>query len=323
MFLRPAGAFRTPAMGECRSVVAMGSTGHPVDAGEVEACSRLPLIHPRLRRLPPPAIVIGMHRGGTSLVAGMLIRLGVFMGPGLRLPHPGEARSPSLILGGYGEAEAFFGLNEQLLERAGATWAQPEPLLALRNDPRFAAAAARFLQGATFGRIARNYLRGMPAGAGVWGWKDPRNTLTLPVWLRLFPDARVLHVHRDPEAAARSLHRRAQLWSDQTLAPAPASHRVARALLSPRAVVRAIRRRLVPPLPAGPNSCLDYDFCLHLARLYDAEAAQCSASLRNCVEIEYAEVLADPAGTARLLAEHTGTDPDAEQVARAVALVKR
>jgi hypothetical protein len=301
----------------------MGSTGHAADAGGVETYPRLPLIHPRLRRLPPPVIVLGMHRSGTSLVAGMLIRLGVFLGPGLRLPQPGEARSPALILGGYGEAEAFFGLNEQLLERAGATWARPEPLLALRGDPGFAAGAARFLQGATFGRIARNYLRGMPVDAEAWGWKDPRNTITLPLWLRLFPEARVLHVRRDPEAAARSLHRRAQLWKDLPAPPAPASHRLARALLSPRAVVRAIRRRFVPAPAAASNPCLDYEFCLHLARLYDAEAAACSTASRNSLDIEYAEVLADPAGTARRLAEQAGVNPAPDGTARAIALVNR
>jgi hypothetical protein len=32
--------------------------------------------------------------------------------------------------------------------------------------------------------------------SGPWGWKDPRNSLTLPFWLQVFPGARVLIVHR-------------------------------------------------------------------------------------------------------------------------------
>src|SRR4051794_13631081 len=53
---------------------------------------RPPLIHPGFRRLSPPVIVIGMHRSGTSLVAGMLSVLGVFIGP--RLELPGKEKSP-------------------------------------------------------------------------------------------------------------------------------------------------------------------------------------------------------------------------------------
>ncbi len=36
-------------------------------------------------------------------------------------------------------------------------------------------------------------------GLKAWGWKDPRNTFTLPMWLSIFPKARVLHVLRNKE----------------------------------------------------------------------------------------------------------------------------
>ena len=25
-----------------------------------------------------------------------------------------------------------------------------------------------------------------------WGWKDPRNSITLPLWLRLYPEAKII-----------------------------------------------------------------------------------------------------------------------------------
>ena len=43
---------------------------------------------------------------------------------------------------------------------------------------------------------------------GPWGWKDPRNTFTLPLWLELFPEARVLHVTRHGVDVAASLRYR-------------------------------------------------------------------------------------------------------------------
>lgn len=43
-----------------------------------------------------------------------------------------------------------------------------------------------------------------------WGWKDPRNTLTLPVWLDLFPKARVVHIYRHGVDVANSLRVRSK-----------------------------------------------------------------------------------------------------------------
>lgn len=40
------------------------------------------------------------------------------------------------------------------------------------------------------------------------GWKDPRNTFTLPVWLDLFPNAKIIHLHRSGIDVALSLRRR-------------------------------------------------------------------------------------------------------------------
>src|SRR5262249_51761949 len=38
-----------------------------------------------------------------------------------------------------------------------------------------------------------------------WGWKDPRNTYTLPIWLDVFPHAKVVHVYRHGVDVAHSL----------------------------------------------------------------------------------------------------------------------
>ena len=41
-----------------------------------------------------------------------------------------------------------------------------------------------------------------------WGWKEPRTTLFAPAWLEIFPEARIVHVVRDAEAAASSIRER-------------------------------------------------------------------------------------------------------------------
>jgi hypothetical protein len=41
-----------------------------------------------------------------------------------------------------------------------------------------------------------------------WGWKDPRNSLTLPFWMRLIPNLKVVICLRNPLEVAQSLHLR-------------------------------------------------------------------------------------------------------------------
>jgi hypothetical protein len=41
-----------------------------------------------------------------------------------------------------------------------------------------------------------------------FGWKDPRNTFTLPVWKRVFPNLRAIHIVRHGVDVAASLSRR-------------------------------------------------------------------------------------------------------------------
>jgi hypothetical protein len=41
-----------------------------------------------------------------------------------------------------------------------------------------------------------------------WGWKDPRNSLTLPFWKDLIPDLKVIHCVRSPVEVSKSLKNR-------------------------------------------------------------------------------------------------------------------
>src|SRR5207244_12755673 len=44
--------------------------------------------------------------------------------------------------------------------------------------------------------------------AGFWGWKDPRNSLTLPFWQDLLPGMKMLIVVRNPLEVAHSMRER-------------------------------------------------------------------------------------------------------------------
>jgi hypothetical protein len=268
---------------------------------------------PAFLRLPPPVIIIGMHRSGTSMVGGMLSLLGTYLGSNLRLPRGARAQDP-LYSSGYAEAGEFYRLNEQLLARAGAAWNRVEPFLERRRSPQYETDSVETLRRSTWGELRSLYLRGLaPASTAVWGWKDPRTSLTLPYWLQLFPEARILHVMRDPQQVADSVHRRAQEWEAQAGgAPTPG---LMHDLRHPR---RALRRLLRRPQPLDP--CLDRDYCVTLANRYVGECLPYRALGEQYHEVHYNELMADPASCARRLARFVGCCPSPEQYAAAAAL---
>lgn len=276
------------------------------------------VIHPRFREMDPPVIILGMHRSGTSMVAAMLGALGVYIGPefaGRTGSHPGEPPEASR-LNGYAEAADFFRLNELLLRGARATWARVDPFLRRRDRPSYRIVAQAALQKATFGSLSSGFLGPVPATyRGPWGWKDPRNSLTLPVWLRLFPQARVIHVRRHPDAVVASLHRRALRWAQSDPAPAPATTPVGRLKSGAR------RIGLLPPLL--PDPCLDPEYCRRLCALYVAECNRAMELSHSYLEIHYEDALADPESAVRELARIAACTPSREQFRVSAGIVHR
>jgi hypothetical protein len=147
-----------------------------------------------------PVIFIGMHRSGTSMLGRLLEELGMFFGA-----YKDENN----------EALFFQDLNEWLLGQCGGRWDNPAPFnnyfwrngeavkwteLYIRN----LLASPRFIQflGARFA------LRGIGGLSMPWGWKDPRNTFTAPIWLRMFPNAKVVSIERNGVDVAQSLRAR-------------------------------------------------------------------------------------------------------------------
>jgi Sulfotransferase family len=286
-----------------------------------------PFIHPRFRQLPPPLILIGMHRAGTSVVASILAALGVYMGPAGNPPATSAERYSSdgrPIVDGYAEAEDFRQLNESLLARAGGDWNEIDAFLARRNQPDFARSTTALLQFATFGRLRRGYLRTLPATDSTpWGWKDPRSSLTLPLWLRLFPEARILHVRRDEDAIVTSLHRRSHSWVAAPGPPLPLAQRVHVWALRPGAALRRACHRFGLAPSAPPDPCLDRAYCRALSRRYVAECLRFQSHGDRYGEVSYDELLDAPHRVTEELACFAGTSPSTARISQAAALVRR
>ena len=143
---------------------------------------------------PPPVIILGMHRSGTSLLARVLHDAGIFMGWRRNV---------------HDESLFFLNQNEKLFRLAHAAWDQPAPALALPQNDSLRPQVVAELRHVVRSWRAWSFTGGRRL-TGAWGWKDPRTLFTLPLWLEVFPEARVVRVCRHPLDVALSLQKREQ-----------------------------------------------------------------------------------------------------------------
>ncbi|WP_436356152.1 hypothetical protein [Brevundimonas sp. CEF1] len=131
----------------------------------------------------PPIAVIGMHRSGTSCLAGCLEDLGLNMGEVITAaPHNKK---------GNRENPRFWPVHDAVLARVGAAWDNPplEPVV-WTPDERAALKA-----------VLADY-NALPQ---PWGFKDPRATILLDGWFEVLPELQLIASIRHPLAVAGSL----------------------------------------------------------------------------------------------------------------------
>ncbi len=280
-------------------------------------------VSPVFNALSPPIIVIGMHRSGTSMVVGMLHRLGVFMDPELQDdPLTGEVPGERARTDGYGEAVAFRLSNESVMTLADADWQYPAAFMAKRDDPGFTKLAIEKLVKASETTLQTDYLDRCRGGKPEkWGWKDPRTSLTLPYWLALFPEARLLHIRRDNEAIIRSLQKRETIVQREAAeAPPSALQRIKAAAANPAVLMRALRRRVgAPVIERAPMA---HDTWLQLADLHLNECLAYRDHAAGYLEMSYEEITGDPVATAKSIAEFAGITAEPEMITRAAGFVR-
>ena len=126
----------------------------------------------------------------------MLTRLlhacGLYLGPKDEL-MPAQADNPD----GFWEHLGFVALNDELLNELGGAWDLPP-----KRDENFTHAGLDPL------RMKARLLIETFDSAGLWGWKDPRNSLTLPFWQNLLPSMKTLIMVRNPLEVAHSMKER-------------------------------------------------------------------------------------------------------------------
>jgi hypothetical protein len=142
-------------------------------------------------------LVLGMHRGGTSALAGSLAALGVHMGETLLDAIKGENDR------GFWENQPVVEIHDRLLASLRTSWDDPRPL------------PADWLQMPEVDGFRQEIIQALQDDClkySLWGLKDPRLCKLLPLWLEILQELEApcvfVHIHRHPAEVALSLERR-------------------------------------------------------------------------------------------------------------------
>ena len=149
-------------------------------------------------------IVLGMHRSGTSALAGVLRLLGVELGSSSLAPTEDNVK-------GFWEHGEIVEIHERLLSSLGSSWDDVRPLPnSWWMDDRIMPTRAELI-----GVIRRDFAR-----AKVWGVKDPRMCRLVPLWLDVMNELGCrccfVLIHRHPVEVARSLEKRNRLATERS-----------------------------------------------------------------------------------------------------------
>lgn len=237
-----------------------------------------------------PLIVVGMHRSGTSVLARCLESMGVFSGRLLDENH---------------EPLFFANLNNWLIRQCGTEWDWPLQAEAVQNNPDFVKWSVERLNSLIRSPRSWAYLglkntikfRSIPNLQIPWGWKDPRNLITLPIWSKVFPNARVVLVTRHGVDVAESLRVRAQKMIDCATATQFDWLRI-----RPQSATNSIR-------------CLNIQEGLQLWHEYNQIGGRTiPASGLPYICIKFEDLMAEPSQTLRSLAAFANLSPTEETI---------
>lgn len=118
-----------------------------------------------MSEIASPFIILGMHRSGTSCLAGSLQQAGLTLGD-VYTANPFNKK-------GNREHPTLMALHDEVLESNGGSWHEPPAVVQWQES--HCQKRETFVQGF--------------AGVAPWGFKDPRALLVVDGCLSRFPDA--------------------------------------------------------------------------------------------------------------------------------------
>ncbi|WP_373092301.1 sulfotransferase [Zhongshania sp.] len=152
--------------------------------------------------LGEPLFILGMHRSGTTMLSKMLVESGYYPGWSLE-----ENNEPTYIIK----------KNNEILHSAGCNWDFPYHFQSYLTDRRRKYLCEWLMQDILSFRSVTFF------GPAMWLRrermlndkrnllvKDPRSSITFPIWKMVFPNLKVLHIRRHGVDVAKSLAVRAE-----------------------------------------------------------------------------------------------------------------
>ena len=150
---------------------------------------KLPIVPEKYRE--EITVVTGMHRSGTSCIAGMLAACGLY--PGLSNTMINKNTPQVSNEKGHFENYNMVVLNDYMLRAAGGKWKNPPPIKKIEE----------------VGKVISNHISEFSKTFNGNLVKDPRLCLTLKVWKDWCPRiGKVVVCLRNPLSVAKSLSRR-------------------------------------------------------------------------------------------------------------------
>ena len=132
-----------------------------------------------------PVLVVGMHNSGTSILTEILHKNGIFFGA--NMDH----------------YESYFFsnfINDRMILGGEGNWAKL-PLMSIEQVLSYEDQLGPFIRE----HWIADYLQWGYDGQSPWGIKDPRLCILLPLYLKIFPGAKVILIKRNPDDIAASL----------------------------------------------------------------------------------------------------------------------
>jgi hypothetical protein len=261
-------------------------------------------------RIERPIFIVGLPRTGTTAVQQLLLRhpgtqgleLWLAQAPRPRPPRETWASDPlfgrcdAALRAQYAAAPELRGLHEMSADAADECWRLLHQSFASVTFECTARVTgyARWLAGADFAPAYARYRRnlqliGADAGASRWVLKDASHLFAPAALIEQFPDACLVQTHRDPSSAIPSVcSLNAGFRRGLERAPDAAALGREQLALWERGLERMLAfRRSRPGL--------------------------------RCVDVQFRELAADPAGTARRVLAELGLDLDDDRELRAWA----
>lgn len=140
------------------------------------------------KNTPPPVLITGMHNSGTSILTEIVHKCGVFMGKSM---DHFESHFFSMFI------------NDQIIMGGGSNWAKT-PIMSQDEVKSYINTAGEFAKN----NWIVEYVQNGYDGVSKWGFKDPRICVLMPLYVEVFPDAKLIFIDRNTEDIALSLSRK-------------------------------------------------------------------------------------------------------------------